>query len=155
MLLLDDSKLEDITYQKELLIILMTKTKNKNFYDQGIDSDIKRYEEIRKLTTGQGEDYTTGCLLDYYYIKYNYTLIAFDLSKQKELDTDPKAIQQLEFVGQLKKLDNMNANAESMFVLTTYVCLNKFRTNKRNEIIIFSRKCNSIIKDAKLSRSES
>ena len=36
----------------------------KNFYDQTIDSDIKRYEEIRKLTTGQGKDYTTGCLLD-------------------------------------------------------------------------------------------
>ena len=36
----------------------------KNFYDQAIDSDIKRYEETRKLTTGQGEDYTTGCLLD-------------------------------------------------------------------------------------------
>ena len=36
----------------------------KNFYDQAIDYDIKRYEEIRKLTTGQGEDYTSGCLLD-------------------------------------------------------------------------------------------
>ena len=37
----------------------------KNFYDEPVDSDIKRYEEIRKLTAGQGEDYTTGCLLDY------------------------------------------------------------------------------------------
>ena len=35
----------------------------KNFYDQAIDSDIKQYEEIRKLTTGQGEGCTT--LLDY------------------------------------------------------------------------------------------
>ena len=43
----------------------------RNFYDQQIDSDVKRYEKIRKLTTGQSEDYTTGCLLDYYYIK-NY-----------------------------------------------------------------------------------
>ena len=34
-------------------------------YNQAIDSDIKGYEEIRKLTTGLGEDYTTGCLLDY------------------------------------------------------------------------------------------
>ena len=40
----------------------------KNFYDQPIDSDIKRYEEIRKLTTGQDKDYATGCLLDYNYI---------------------------------------------------------------------------------------
>ena len=70
----------------------------KNFYDQPIDSDIKQYEEIRKLTTGQGEDYTTGCLLDYEYIKNHYRLIAVDLSRQKELDADLKAIQQIELL---------------------------------------------------------
>ena len=37
----------------------------KIFFDQAIGSDIKRYKDIRKLTTGQGENYTTGCLLDY------------------------------------------------------------------------------------------
>ena len=58
----------------------------KIFYDQPINSDMKRYEEIRKLTTELGEDYTTGCLLDYNYIKNNYRLIAIDLSRQKELD---------------------------------------------------------------------
>ena len=87
---------------------------------------IKRYEEMRKLTTRQDEDYTTGCLLDYGYIKNHYRLIAVHLSRQKleELDADPKAIQQIEFVGQLKKLDgNGNAtyewnNDEPMFVLT-------------------------------------
>ena len=41
----------------------------KKNYDQAVDSDIKRYEEIRKLTTGHHEDYTTGCLLDYDFIK--------------------------------------------------------------------------------------
>ena len=50
----------------------------KSFYDQPIDSDIKRYEEIRKLTTGQGKDYTAGCLLDYDYIKNRCRLIAVD-----------------------------------------------------------------------------
>ena len=40
----------------------------KNFYSRPIDSDIKQYEEITKLTTKQGEDYTTGCLLNYDYI---------------------------------------------------------------------------------------
>ena len=95
----------------------------KSFYDQRIDSDIKRYEEIRKLTTGQGEDYTTGCLWDYDYIRNHYSLIAVDLSRQKELDADPKVIQPIEFVGQLKKLDdNDNAtdegNDQSMFILT-------------------------------------
>ena len=44
----------------------------KNFYDEPIDSDIKRYEEIIKITTAQGEDYTNGCLLEYEYIKNLY-----------------------------------------------------------------------------------
>ena len=76
----------------------------KRFYDQRIDSDIKLYEKIRKLTTGQGEGYTTGSLLDYEYIKNHYRLIAFDLSRQKKIDVDAKAIQQIEFIGQLKKI---------------------------------------------------
>ena len=54
----------------------------KNFYAQIIDSNIKRYKEIRKLTTGQSEHYTTGCLLDYGYIKNYYRLIAVDMSRQ-------------------------------------------------------------------------
>ena len=81
-------------------------------------SDIKRYEEIKKLTTGQGEDYSTGCLLDYDYIKCYYWLIAIDISRQKELDIDPKAIQQIQFVGKLKISDNEIVANESMFVLT-------------------------------------
>ena len=64
----------------------------KNFYDQAVDSDIKRYQEIRKLTTGEGEDYTTECLLNYDYVKSRCSLIAVDLSRQKELDTYPKGI---------------------------------------------------------------
>ena len=53
----------------------------KYFYGQVIDSDIKQYEEIRKLTTGQAEDYPGGCLLNYDYIKNHYRLIAFELSR--------------------------------------------------------------------------
>ena len=75
----------------------------KNCYDQPIDSDKKRYEEIRKLSTEQGEDYTTACLLDCEYIKNHYRLIVVDLSRQKEVDADLKGIQQIEFVGKLKK----------------------------------------------------
>ena len=56
-----------------------------------------------KLMTGQSEDYTTGCLLYYEYVKNRYRLIAVDLSRQKELHVDPKVIQRIEFVGQLKK----------------------------------------------------
>ena len=80
---------------------------------------MKRYAEIRKSTTSQGEDYTKRCLLDYEYIKNHYKLIAVDLTRQKELDPDPKAIQQIEFVGQLKNIDGQNADGtQSMFVLT-------------------------------------
>ena len=79
----------------------------------------KRYEENRKLRTGQGEDYTIGCLIRYDYIKNHYRLIAADLSSQKELNADPEAIQQIEFVGQSKELNNdNNNNVESMFTLT-------------------------------------
>ena len=41
----------------------------KNFYDEPIDSDIKTYDKIKKLTTGQEGNYTAGCLLDHKYIK--------------------------------------------------------------------------------------
>ena len=71
----------------------------RNFYDQPINDSIKQYDEIRKISTGQGDDYTTGCLLDFAYIEKNYRLIAIDLSKQKALDADPKAIQQIIFTG--------------------------------------------------------
>ena len=54
----------------------------KSFYDQPIDSDTKQYEKIRKLTTEQDEDYTTGCFLSYEYIKNQYRLIV-DVSRQK------------------------------------------------------------------------
>ena len=56
----------------------------KNFFDQPINSLTKRYENIRKIATGQGDDFTTGCLLDYTYFKENCKMIAIDLSKQQE-----------------------------------------------------------------------
>ena len=55
----------------------------KNFYNQPINDVIKQYEKIRKIVTGQGGDYTTGCLLDYQYFKDHYDLIAIDLSNKK------------------------------------------------------------------------
>ena len=87
--------------------------------DQPIESDIKRYEEIKKLTIGQNESQTTGCLFDYERIKDYYRLTVGDLSRRKALDVDPKAFQQIKFIGQLKKLNNdNNNNLESMFILT-------------------------------------
>ena len=71
----------------------------RNFYDQPINDSVKQYDEIRKISTGQGDDYTTDCLLDFPYFKKNYRLIAADLSKQKALDADPRVLQQIIFVG--------------------------------------------------------
>ena len=69
----------------------------RNFCDNPIESDIEKYRELEKVMIGKGEDYTTGSLLDYNYFKKSYKLVAVDLSKQKELDADPRAIQQIEF----------------------------------------------------------
>ena len=74
----------------------------RNFYDQPINDSIKQYDEIRKISTGQGDDYTTGCLLDFAYFEKNYRLIAADLSKQKALDADSRAIRQITFSGKIK-----------------------------------------------------
>ena len=71
----------------------MSSWMEKNFYEKPIDSDVKLYEEIKKLTLTQGEDYTAACLLYYNYIKNHYRLIAVDLSRQKELDANSKVIQ--------------------------------------------------------------
>ena len=57
----------------------------RNFFDQPIKNDLKTYDNIRKIATGQGDDYTTGCLLDYPYFKKYYKLIAIDLSKRQKL----------------------------------------------------------------------
>ena len=74
----------------------------RNFYDQPINDSIKQHDEVRKMSLGQGDDYTTGCLLDYSYFEKNYRLIAADLSKQKALDADSRAIQQIIFTGSMK-----------------------------------------------------
>ena len=69
----------------------------RNFYDNPVESDIEKYRELKKSNDWKRKDYTTGSLLDYDYFKKNYKLVAVDLSKQKELDADPRAIQQIEF----------------------------------------------------------
>ena len=69
----------------------------RNFYDNPIESDIENYRELKRVMIEKGEVYTRGSLLDFnYFLKY-YKLVAVDLSKQKELDADPRAIQQIEF----------------------------------------------------------
>ena len=67
----------------------------KSFFDQQSKSDKRTYGNIRKNATSKGDDYTTGCLLDYPYFKDYYEMMTIDLSKQQALDSDAKAIQQI------------------------------------------------------------
>ena len=73
----------------------------KNFFDQPVKSDMRTYGNTWIIATGQGDDYTTGCSLDYPCFKEHYKLIAVNLSKQQALDADLKAIQQINFPGNL------------------------------------------------------
>ena len=77
-----------------------------NFFDQPIKNNKVIYENIRKIATGQGDDYTTGCLLDYPYFLVTYKMIAVDLSKQEALDADPRAIQEINFTANLDRAGN-------------------------------------------------
>ena len=81
-----------------------------NFFDQPIKNNKVTYDNIRKIATGQGDDYTTGCLLDYSYLANTYKMIAVDLSKHQALDADPKAIQQINFTGNLDRAGNTRTN---------------------------------------------
>ena len=64
-----------------------------NFFDQSVRDDLITYDNIRKIATDQGDDYTAGFLLDYNYFKKYHKMIAIDLSKQQALDAGPKSIQ--------------------------------------------------------------
>ena len=76
----------------------------RNFFDQSINIMGKTYENIRKVATGKGDGYTTGCLLDYPYFKENYNMIAIDLSKQ--LDAGLSKNQQINFKANLDRAGN-------------------------------------------------
>ena len=101
MFILADSSGDNITnensYRRYFCLRLKIKNYNieidgRNFYDQSINDSIKQDYEMRKISTGQGDDYTTGCILDFAYFEKSYRLIAADLSKQKALDADSRAI---------------------------------------------------------------
>ena len=85
----------------------------KNFFDQPVKSGMKTYDSIRKIATGQRDDRTTGCLLDYNYFKNYYNMMAIDLSKQETPDSDLKAIQQINLIGNLDR----EAGATMLFII--------------------------------------
>ena len=101
-----------------------------NFFDQPIKNNKITYENIRKIATGQGDDYTTGCLLHYPYFADTYKIIAADLRKQQALDADPRAIQQI----------NFTANLDGKYKGLLYS-----RRSKRNYSRLFTRNSKSIV----------
>ena len=78
----------------------------RNLFDQPINRMSKTYENIRNIATGNWDDYTTGCLLDYPCFKENYKMIAVDVSRENELDADPRAIQQINVTANLDRAGN-------------------------------------------------
>ena len=78
----------------------------RNLFDQPVKTRSRTYDDLRKLMTGKGDDYTTGSLLDYSYFREHYKIIAVDLSKQQVFDSDPRAIQQINFTGNLDRAGN-------------------------------------------------
>ena len=85
----------------------------KNFFDQPVKDNKVTYENIRKIATDQGDDYTIGCLFDYPYFKDSYKIIAVDLSKQQTLDAYPRANQQINFTENLARA----GDTEIFFIL--------------------------------------
>ena len=84
----------------------------KKFLWSANKNDLKTHDNIKKIAIGHGDNYKTGCLLDYPYFKKYYKLITIDLSKQQKLDTDPKAIQQINYTGSLSR-----AEGKTMFFI--------------------------------------
>ena len=102
-----DNRVTANSYEKYLLPRVTIENYNtgidgRSFYDQPINDLIKQYDEVRKVSTGQGYDCITGCLLDFAYFEKNYRLIAANLGKQKALDADSRAIQQIIFTGTVR-----------------------------------------------------
>ena len=107
------------------------KIEGRNIFDQPMNNNIKTYENIRKIVTGQGDDYTTGCLLDYPYFKENYKMTSVDLSKKQALDVDPRAIQRISFTEHLDRERN--------------TCFSSLKKQKKI-FLLSTRNCNIIVK---------
>ena len=88
-------------------------TDGQNFFDHPVRNNLITHDSIWKTATGQGDNYTTGCLLDYKYFKDYYQMIVIDLSKQQALDADPKAIQEINVTGKLDR----GAGATMFFII--------------------------------------
>ena len=101
----------------------------RSFFDQLIKIFVKTYDYMRKIANGQGNEYTTGCSLDYPYFKKYHKLIAIDLSKQQKLNADPKAIQLINFNGYLTR-----AEGATIFTLRSKKKQKQFHNFQREKL---------------------
>ena len=88
----------------------------KNFFDQPVKNNNVTYENNRKIATRQGDDHTTGCLLDYSHFRDRHNMIAVDLRKQQALDADPRAIQQIIYIANIDR-ENDDDTTRIYFIL--------------------------------------
>ena len=84
-----------------------------NVFCKPIKNNVRTYENIRKITTAQGDDWSTGCLLDYSYFQNQSEMIGTDLSKHQKLDSNPKTIQQINFT------ENLSGNSTILMFFIT------------------------------------
>ena len=108
------------------------KIDGKNFFDQPVKINSRPYDNIRKIATGRGDDYTTGCPSGYLRPKENYNMIAIDFSKQQELDGDLKTIEQINFTWNIDE----NGYTTIFFI---------FWKSEINHFRFFTRNCGSIV----------
>ena len=105
--------LNDPSFQGVNLLLVQIKDSNvmidgRNFFDQPVKNNLITFDNIQNITTGQGDDYTTGCLLDYNNFNNYYKMISIHLSKQQALDADPKLIRKISFTVNLAREGNAN-----------------------------------------------
>ena len=79
----------------------------RKFFDQPIKNNLTTSNNIRKVATGQGDDYRNSCLLDYPYFEKYYKMMVTDLRKQQAIDADPKALQQTNVTSNLDRPGNI------------------------------------------------
>ena len=82
------------------------KIDGRNFFDQPVNDDTRTYGNIMKIAAGQGDGYTSGCLLDQPYFKEHCKIISKDLSAQQAPDADPRTIKLINFTANLDRADN-------------------------------------------------
>ena len=89
----------------------------RKLFDQLVKNNLITCDNIRKIATGQGDNDTTGYLLDCNQFNNYYKMIEIDLSRQQELDPDSKAIEQINFTGYLNWHENVNDNTIIFFII--------------------------------------